>query len=181
MQKIKDFCKRHRLLWLTLLVALAAAAVAAWAGFDLGQRVDNQPVYEIVNDDYTRTVVIPATADAATQDDGTTGLYLPVPLKSGQRIYGVRLDLTTHNWAFRHGTLYAALLDADGNAVANGELDCITIKDDTFAAIAILTGANLRRANLRDANLRDADLRDADLRDADLTGADLTDALGADA
>ena len=135
MQKIKDFCKRHRLLWLTLLVALAAAAVAAWAGFDLGQRVDNQPVYEIVNDDYTRTVVIPATADAATQDDGTTGLYLPVPLKSGQRIYGVRLDLTTHNWAFRQGTLYAALLDADGNAVANGELDCITIKDDTFAAI----------------------------------------------
>lgn len=135
MQKIKDFCKQHRLLWLTLLVALAAAAVAAWAGFDLGQRVDNQPVYEIVNDDYTRTVVIPATADAATQDDGTTGLYLPVPLKSGQRIYGVRLDLTTHNWAFRQGTLYAALLDADGNAVANGELDCITIKDDTFAAI----------------------------------------------
>ena len=135
MQKIKDFCKRHRLLWLTLLVALAAAAVAAWAGFDLGQRVDNQLVYEIVNDDYTRTVVIPATADAATQDDGTTGLYLPVPLKSGQRIYGVRLDLTTHNWAFRHGTLYAALLDADGNAVANGELDCITIKDNTFAAI----------------------------------------------
>ena len=135
MQKIKDFCKRNRLLWLTLLVALAAAAVAAWAGFDLGQRVDNQPVYEIVNDDYTRTVVIPATADAATQDDGTTGLYLPVPLKSGQRIYGVRLDLTTHNWAFRHGTLYAALLDADGNAVANGELDCITIKDNTFAAI----------------------------------------------
>ena len=43
MQKIKDFCKRHRLLWLTLLVALAAAAVAAWAGFDLGQRVDNLP------------------------------------------------------------------------------------------------------------------------------------------
>ncbi len=62
-------------------------------------------------------------------------MYLPVPLKRGQRIYGVRLDLTTHNWAFRQGTLYAALLDADGNAVANGELDCITIKDDTFAAI----------------------------------------------
>lgn len=35
MQKIKDFCKRHRLLWLTLLVALAAAAVAAWAGLTL--------------------------------------------------------------------------------------------------------------------------------------------------
>lgn len=82
MQKIKDFCKRHRLLWLTLLVALAAAAVAAWAGFDLGQRVDNQPVYEIVNDDYTRTVVIPATADAATQDDGHNRV---VPARSAQK------------------------------------------------------------------------------------------------
>lgn len=69
-------------------MALATAAVAAWAGFDLGQRVDNQLVYEIVNDDYTRTVVIPATADAATQDDGTTGLYLPVPLKAGSVFTG---------------------------------------------------------------------------------------------
>ena len=123
MQKIKDFCERHRLLWLTLLVALAAAAVAAWAGFDLGQRVDNQPVYEIVNDDYTRTVVIPATADAATQDDGTTGLYLPVPLKSGQRIYGVRLDLTTHNWAFRRQRPIFALLDAAAVATADYSQD----------------------------------------------------------
>ena len=31
MQKIKDFCKRHRLLWLTLLVALAAAPGGARA------------------------------------------------------------------------------------------------------------------------------------------------------
>ena len=135
MQKVKNFCKQHRLLWLTLLVALAAALAAAWAGFDLGQRVDNQPVYEIVNDDYTRTVAIPSLTDAAVQDDGTTGLYLPVPLKSGQRIYGVRLNLATHNWAFRQGTLYASLLDADGKAVASGALDCITIKDNTFAAI----------------------------------------------
>ena len=88
MQKIKDFCKRHRLLWLTLLVALAAAAVAAWAGFDLGQRVDNQPVYEIVNDDYTRTVVIPATADAATQDDGTTGCTCPFRSKRAAAFTG---------------------------------------------------------------------------------------------
>ena len=84
MQKIKDFCKRHRLLWLTLLVALAAAAVAAWAGFDLGQRVDNQPVYEIVNDDYTRTVVIPATADAATQP----GCTCPFRSKAGSAFTG---------------------------------------------------------------------------------------------
>ena len=39
MQKIKDFCKRHRLLWLTLLVALAAAGVAGWGGFVHGHRV----------------------------------------------------------------------------------------------------------------------------------------------
>ena len=32
MQKIKDFCKRHRLLWLTLLVALAACRCCGRVG-----------------------------------------------------------------------------------------------------------------------------------------------------
>lgn len=132
MHTIWEFCKRYRLLWLGLLAAAAAGLTAAWAGFDLAQRVDGQPVYEIVNDEYTRTVVIPR---ADTPDAETIGLYLPLSLQSGQRIYGVRLNFTTHNWAFREGTLYAVLLDGSGAQAARGQLDCITIKDNTFAEI----------------------------------------------
>lgn len=88
MQKIKDFCKRHRLLWLTLLVALAAAAVAAWAGFDLGQRVDNQPVYEIVNDDYTRTVVIPPRRTRQRRMTAQPGCTCPFRSKAGSAFTG---------------------------------------------------------------------------------------------
>ena len=130
MQTIKSFLARHRQLFLTLLVAAAAVLTAAWAGFDLSQRVDGQPVYEIVNDEYSRTVAIPR-AESGT--DSATGLYQPVPIKAGQRIYGVRLNLTTHNWAFRTGTLFAQLLDGSGAVLAQGSLDCITIKDNTFA------------------------------------------------
>lgn len=130
MQTVKSFFARHRQLFLTLLVAAAAVLTAAWAGFDLSQRVDGQPVYEIVNDEYSRTVTIPR-AESGT--DSATGLYQPVPIKAGQRIYGVRLNLTTHNWAFRTGTLFAQLLDGSGAVLAQGSLDCITIKDNTFA------------------------------------------------
>ena len=77
MQTVKSFFARHRRLFLTLIVALCAALAAAWAGFDLSQRVDNQPVYEIVNDDYTRTVTIPR---AESPSDPDTGLYQPLPL-----------------------------------------------------------------------------------------------------
>ena len=41
---------------------LAAAAVwllCRWVGYDLQLRVGNQPVYEIVNDDYTRVIDLP--------------------------------------------------------------------------------------------------------------------------
>lgn len=130
MQTVKSFFARHRRLFLTLIVALCAALAAAWAGFDLSQRVDNQPVYEIVNDDYTRTVTIPR---AESPSDPDTGLYQPLPLHAGQRIYGVRLNLSTGNWAFRTGTLYGELLDDSGTAVAGGTIDCITIRDNTFA------------------------------------------------
>ena len=48
MQTVKSFFARHRQLFLTLLVAAAAVLTAAWAGFDLSQRVDGQPVYEML-------------------------------------------------------------------------------------------------------------------------------------
>ena len=59
MQKIKTFARRHRLLLAGLLLAAVSALVLAWAGYDLAQRVEDQPVYQIVNDTYTQTVELP--------------------------------------------------------------------------------------------------------------------------
>lgn len=132
MSYLRSFCRRHRLLLLTLLVAVLAVLAVTWAGFDLSRRVDGQPVYDIVNDSYTRTVYLPRTDDP---DDSRTGLYQPVPLLPGQRVYGVRVDFATHNWAFRTGQVFAQLLDDTGAVVASGQIDCITIKDNTFAEI----------------------------------------------
>ena len=93
-EKREAFWQRHRRAAALLGVLLAAALVAAWAGYDLGRRVDNRPVYAIVNDTYSRTVPIPA---------GEPGLTQSLPLEAGQRLYGVRLDFATFDHAFAGG------------------------------------------------------------------------------
>lgn len=125
MQKIKTFARRHRLLLAGLLVAAVSALVLAWAGYDLAQRVDDQPVYQIVNDTYTQTVEIPREG----------GLLQALPLKAGEELYGVRLNVTTYNHAFATGQLYAQLVTETGELRAWGNLDCITLKDNTFTAL----------------------------------------------
>ena len=76
-------------------------ARARLAGFDLSARVDGQPVYQIVNDEYSQTLSLQGVSQA-------------VPLRAGQTLYGVRLDLTTYGHAFATGTLHAQLRQADG-------------------------------------------------------------------
>lgn len=125
MQKIKSFLARRRLLLGLLLTALAAAAVLAWAGYDLAGRVDDQPVYEIVNDDYTRTVEIPMNS----------GLDQTISLAAGQRIYGVRLDVATFNYAFSDGALHADLYDDTGALLAAGTQELLGMKDNTFTGV----------------------------------------------
>ena len=125
MQTIRQFGVRHRLFLLGLLVALVCAAVLGWGGYDLASRVDDQPVFTIVNDEYSRMVEIPAEG----------GLIQALPVGEGQTLYGVRLNLVTYDHAFGGGRLCAELRDGAGSTVARGSLDCITIKDNTFAAL----------------------------------------------
>ncbi|MDD4849541.1 MAG: DUF2142 domain-containing protein [Gemmiger sp.] len=132
MQTIKRFCAAHRPLLMLLGVALAAALVLAWAGFDLAQRVDNTPVYEIVNDDYSQIVALPAVAGESAL---ATGLTQTLPVVAGQRLYGVRLDIATYDHAFSGGALYATLYTADGSAVATGQRPLLELKDNTFAEV----------------------------------------------
>lgn len=125
LQKIKKFVAGHRLVLAGLLLAIMTVLVLAWAGYDLSQRVDDQPVYRIVNDEYSQTVELP-------QPDG---LVQALPVQASQELYGVRLNLTTYNHAFATGKLCADLTDEAGQVLARGSLDCITLKDNTFAAV----------------------------------------------
>lgn len=125
LQKIKALMVRRRLLLTGLLLAIVTALVLAWAGYDLSQRVDEEPVYQIINDTYSRTVEIPA--------DG--GLVQALPVHGGQTLYGMRLNLTIYDHAFATGQLHTELTDEAGQVLARGSLDCITLKDNTFAAV----------------------------------------------
>lgn len=142
-EKREAFWQRHRRAAALLGVLLAAALVAAWAGYDLGRRVDNRPVYAIVNDTYSRTVPIPA---------GEPGLTQSLPLEAGQRLYGVRLDFATFDHAFAGGELHAELYSAAGEVLATGTLPLLGLKDNTFAALlfdAPCTAAAAQTLSLR--------------------------------
>ena len=123
MPTIQTFCRRHRLLLAGVLVAALSALLIGWAGYDLSSRVDNEPVYTIVNDTYSQTIELGG------------GLSQQMPVSAGQTLYGVRLDLTTYNHAFASGTLTATLHNAAGQALATAQLPCIEILDNTFAAL----------------------------------------------
>ena len=125
MEQIKAFLHRHRL-WLLWLAAVAVCALAvAWVRYDLAERVDNRPVYQIVNDEYARTAPIPTAG----------GLTQTIHLAAGQRLYGVRLNMTTYDHAFATGVFCVELLSPDGGVLAGGTLDCIDIRDNTFETV----------------------------------------------
>lgn len=125
MEKFRAFLHRRRL-WLLWLAALAVCVLTlAWVRYDLAETANGQSVYKIVNDEYAQTVAIPA--------DG--GLDQQISLAAGQRLYGVRLNMTTYNHAFTTGTLRIDLLAEDGTALTKGSIGIFTIRDNTFETV----------------------------------------------
>ena len=125
MERVKAFLQRHRLGLMWLVALILCALTILWVRYDVADTVDDQPVYQIVNDDYSRTLAIPARG----------GLYQTMRVTAGQRLYGVRLNMTTYDHAFATGTLHAELLSSEGDALAGGTLDCISIRDNTFETV----------------------------------------------
>lgn len=125
MQKLKAFLVRRRLLLAGVLLAAVTALVLAWAGYDLSQRVDGEPVYQIVNDTYSQTLEIPA--------DG--GFVQAAPLRAGQTLYGVRIDLTNYNYAFATGQVVAEIIDENGELIVQGHIGCLEVRDNSFSTI----------------------------------------------
>lgn len=123
MQWLRDFCRRRRVALCGLAVALAALLAAAWVWHEVPPQVDNRSTYEILNDEYDRTVrVMPGQ-----------GVSQQLPLPEGKTLYGMRLNVTTYSHGFRGGYLHADLYSADGQLLAQSAASCVGMADNTFA------------------------------------------------
>ena len=108
-----------------LLAALAAAAavwlLCRWVGYDLQQRLGYQPVYEILNDEYSQVVDVPEE-----------GLTQELPLRAGQTFYGVRLHFSTHGQLYKSGMLMVDVYNAEGKLLMQSAGNFLNIFDNTF-------------------------------------------------
>ena len=121
MQQYKKF--------LLVLCSLLAAALAAWCtvllcrwvGYDLQERLGNTPSYEIINDDYSQIIDIPAE-----------GLTQAMPLKAGQPFYGVRFKFSTHGQLYKSGMTMVEAYNEAGEQILFAAGNFLNIWDDTF-------------------------------------------------
>ena len=121
MQQYKKF--------LLVLCSLLAAALAAWCtvllcrwvGYDLQERLGNTPSYEIINDDYSKIIDIPAE-----------GLTQAMPLKAGQPFYGVRFKFSTHGQLYKSGMTMVEAYNEAGEQILFAAGNFLNIWDDTF-------------------------------------------------
>ena len=115
--------------FLRVLCSLLAAALAAWCtvllcrwvGYDLQERLGNTPSYEIINDDYSQIIDIPAD-----------GLTQAMPLKAGQPFYGVRFKFSTHGQLYKSGMTMVEAYNEAGEQILFAAGNFLNIWDDTF-------------------------------------------------
>lgn len=115
--------------FLRVLCSLLAAALAAWCtvllcrwvGYDLQKRLGNTPSYEIINDDYSQIIDIPAE-----------GLTQAMPLKAGQPFYGVRFKFSTHGQLYKSGMTMVEAYNEAGEQILFAAGNFLNIWDDTF-------------------------------------------------
>ena len=115
--------------FLRVLCSLLAAALAAWCtvllcrwvGYDLKERLGNTPSYEIINDDYSQIIDIPAE-----------GLTQAMPLKAGQSFYGVRFKFSTHGQLYKSGMTMVEAYNEAGEQILFAAGNFLNIWDDTF-------------------------------------------------
>lgn len=108
-----------------LLAALAVYGLCRWVGYDLQQNVGDVQKFEIVNDDYSQIIDVPAD-----------GLEQTLPLKAGQSVCGVRLNFSTHGQLYKSGMVMVELYDAAGELLGQGAGNFLNVFDDNFTAFA---------------------------------------------
>lgn len=111
-----------------LLAACAVVLLCRWVGYDLQERLGNQPVYEILNDEYSQVIDLPEE-----------GLTQSVPLQAGQAFYGVRFKFSTHGQLYKAGMLMVDVYTQDGRLLAQSAGNFLNIHDDTFTEFPLET------------------------------------------
>ena len=84
-------------------------------------RLGNTPSYEIINDDYSQIIDIPAK-----------GLTQAMPLKAGQPFYGVRFKFSTHGQLYKSGMTMVEAYNEAGEQILFAAGNFLNIWDDTF-------------------------------------------------
>ena len=121
MQQNKKFLRVLCSLLVAALAAWCTVLLCRWVGYDLQERLGNTPSYEIINDDYSQIIDIPAK-----------GLTQAMPLKAGQPFYGVRFKFSTHGQLYKSGMTMVEAYDEAGEQILFAAGNFLNIWDDTF-------------------------------------------------
>ena len=121
MQQNKKFLRVLCSLLVAALAAWCTVLLCRWVGYDLQERLGNTPSYEIINDDYSQIIDIPAE-----------GLTQTMPLKAGQPFYGVRFKFSTHGQLYKSGMTMVEAYNEAGEQILFAAGNFLNIWDDTF-------------------------------------------------
>lgn len=121
MQQNKKFLRVLCGLLVAALAAWCTVLLCRWVGYDLQERLGNTPSYEIINDDYSQIIDIPAE-----------GLTQAMPLKAGQPFYGVRFKFSTHGQLYKSGMTMVEAYNEAGEQILFAAGNFLNIWDDTF-------------------------------------------------
>lgn len=130
--KIKNFIEKFRHFIAVAAILCFCAVCFAWVGYDTVRQSVGLGHREIVNDEYS---VITETVTEA-------GISQPITVKANTDFYGVNLNMHIYNRVC-HGTLFAQLLDENGNVLSTVTDDLTTVKDNTFKRF-IFGGTNYK-------------------------------------
>ena len=121
MQQNKKFLRVLCSLLTAALAAWCTVLLCRWVGYDLQERLGNTPSYEIINDDYSQIIDIPAK-----------GLTQAMPLKASQPFYGVRFKFSTHGQLYKSGMTMVEAYNEAGEQILFAAGNFLNIWDDTF-------------------------------------------------
>lgn len=135
-QRISDFCKKKRLFWGGVALALALVLVLGWVGYNLHTDTQSLSRYQILHDDYTEK-------QGLAPIDPAIGLYQTLQVETATPLYGMRLMFATFD-RVPHGTLTATLLQND-ETLATAALDMTKILDGAFVDVVFDAPVQLQK------------------------------------